>query len=115
MVQFIAESTYSRERDLSVDIYQHPASGASSICPTYYECVINFLKDGDEIVALHLLEKKKTWQNKVRKTLERDAKGKRVYLHFSEGLRIKVKGIKTENGEMGIKGTREQNERQQEF
>lgn len=85
MAQFTAESSYgSRKRDretqrnLSVDIYQHPASGASSIRPTYYECVINFLKDGDEIVALHLLKKKKVSETEKGKTSRKDAEDRGV-------------------------------------
>lgn len=49
------------------ETYQHPASGASSVGPTYYECVVYFLNDCDEIITFQLCEKESMNETKDRK------------------------------------------------
>lgn len=52
--------------------YQHPTSGASSICPTHDEGVVHLLNDGDEIIALHLQEKERMSLSKRKRETQTD-------------------------------------------
>lgn len=104
---------FTSKKKVCRNSYQHPAPGASSICPAYYHRVVYFLNDGDEVITLQLWER----ERHSRKMRQRQARGK--HTDGKEGLKFQrateAKEGKTQReGVMTEEDTAQREKRKQE-
>ena len=76
-----ASGCKSISSDVWRNSYQHPAPGAPSVCPAYYDRIIYFLNDGDEIITFQLWEERDGKKRKRGQKAENEAEARGRKIH----------------------------------